>query len=56
MLSNYEQELLEMTRHPKEPTKALLIAIGIIATEFIRGSYENVKIIGRVVKAWCNVN
>lgn len=23
---------------------------------FIRGTHENVKIIGRVVKAWCDVN
>lgn len=23
---------------------------------FIRGTHENVKIIGKVVKAWCNVN
>lgn len=25
-------------------------------TMFIRGTHENVKIIGKVVKAWCNVN
>lgn len=23
---------------------------------FIRGTHENIKIIGKVVKAWCNVN